>query len=132
MRVAIACCIAVVALASAPAWGRPAAPATIRADVGEWSVVPSVGVVPAGRVRIEVRNLGQEAHQITLVKTDSFDPVLRLRGDRALVHPLATSVLVQPGHDSSFIVSLRRGSYLLLDNQPWSYWKGTSVAFSVR
>jgi hypothetical protein len=128
-------CGFVVALFSAPAWGqvgRAPAPATIRADVGEWSVVPSVGVVPAGRVRIDVRNLGQVAHRITLVKTDSFDPVLRLRGDRALVRPLAASVLVRPGHTSSFVVSLRRGSYVLLDNRPWSYWKGTSVAFSVR
>jgi hypothetical protein len=132
MKLAIACCVTVVALVSAPAWGRPAAPATVRADVGEWSVVPSVGVVPAGRVRIEVRNLGQVAHQLVLVKTDSFDPVLRLRGDRALVHPLATSVLVRPGRTSAFVVSLRRGSYLLLDNLPWRYWKGTSVAFSVR
>jgi len=134
MRLVLACGF-VVALFSAPAWGqvgRPAAPATIRADVGEWSVVPSVGVVAAGRVRIDVRNLGQVAHRITLVKTESFDPVLRLRGDRALVRPLAASVLVRPGRTSSFVVSLRRGSYLLLDNRPWSYWKGTSVAFSVR
>ena len=83
-------------------------------------------------MRIDVRNLGQVAHRITLVKTESFDPVLRLRGDRALVRPLAASVLVRPGRTSSFVVSLRRGSYLLLDNRPWSYWKGTSVAFSVR
>ena len=132
MKIAIACCVTVVALVSAPAWGRSTPPPTIRADVGEWSVVPSVGVVPAGRVRIEVRNLGQVAHQLVLVKTDSFDPVLRLRGDRALVHPLATSVLVRPGRTSTFILSLRPGSYVLLDNLPWRYWKGTSVAFSVR
>jgi hypothetical protein len=132
MRLAIVCCVTVVALVSTPAWGRSTTPATIRADVGEWSVVPSVGAVPAGRVRIEVRNLGQAAHQITLVKTERFDPVLQLRGDRAVVHPLARSVLVQPGRTSSFVVSLRRGSYLLLDNLPLHYWKGTSVAFSVR
>jgi len=132
MKLAIVCWVTAVALVGAPAWGRPAAPATIRADVGEWSVVPSVGVVPAGQVRIQVRNLGQVAHRLVLVKTDSFDPVLRLRGDRALVRPLATSVLVRPGRTTAFVVSLRRGSYLLLDNQPWSYWKGTSVAFSVR
>ena len=135
MRLVIACCAIVVALFSAPAWGqvgRPAAPATIRADVGEWSVVPSVGVVRAGRVRIEVRNLGQVAHRVTVVRTDSFDPRLPLRGDRALVRPLGASVLVRPGRTSSFVVSLRRGSYVLLDNLPWRYWKGTSVAFSVR
>jgi hypothetical protein len=131
MRLVLACTI-VVALFSAPAWGQAGRPATIRADVGEWSVVPSVGVVPAGRVRIDVRNVGQVTHQITLVKTANFDPILRLRADRALVRPLATSVLIRPGRTSSFVVSLPPGSYLLLDNLPWSYWKGTSVAFSVR
>jgi hypothetical protein len=131
MRLVLVCAIA-VALFSAPAWGQAGQPPTIRADVAEWSVVPSVGVVPAGRVQIQVRNVGQAAHQLTLVRTDSFDPILRLRGDRAVVRPLATSVVVQPGRTSSFVVSLRRGSYLLLDNRPWSYWKGTSVAFSVR
>jgi hypothetical protein len=131
MRLVLVCAIA-VALFSAPAWGQAGRPATIRADVAEWSVVPSVGVVPAGRVRIDVRNVGEVTHRITLVKTGSFDPVLRLRGDRALVRPLATSVLIRPGRTSSFVVSLPRGSYLLLDNLPWSYWKGTSVAFSVR
>lgn len=132
MKLAIACCVTVVALASAPAWGRSTPPTTIRADVGEWSVVPSVGTVSAGRVRVEIRNLGQVAHQITLARTDRFDPVLQLRGDHALVRPLATSVLVRPGRTASFVVSLRRGSYVLLDNLPWHYWKGTSVAFSVR
>jgi hypothetical protein len=134
VRLLIACC-GIAALVSAPAWGqvgRAQSSTTIRADVGEWSVVPSVGVVPEGRVRIEVRNLGQVAHRLVLVKTVSFDPQLRLHGDRAVVHPLATSRLVQSGDTSSFVVSLRRGSYLLLDNLPWRYWKGTSAAFSVR
>jgi uncharacterized cupredoxin-like copper-binding protein len=48
------------------------------------------------------------------------------------VHPLAASVVVRPGKTATLVVSLRRGSYVLLDNLPWSYWKGTSVAFSVR
>ena len=135
MRLVIACCGIAVALFGAPAWGeagRPAPVATLGADVGEWNVVPSVGVVPAGRVRVEVRNLGQVPHKLVLARTDSFDPQLRLRGDRAVVRPLATSVLVRPGGTASFVVSLRPGSYLLLDNLPWRYWQGTSAAFSVR
>jgi uncharacterized cupredoxin-like copper-binding protein len=135
MRGAIACCGIVAALAAAPAWAqvsRPATTHTIRVDVAEWSVVPSVGVVSSGRTRIDVRNLGREAHRIMLVRTDTFDPRLQLRGDRAVVHPVATSVLVRPGRASSFVVALQRGSYLVLDNLPWHYWKGTSAAFSVR
>jgi hypothetical protein len=135
MRFVIACGGAAIALASTPAWAqiaRPAPAATLRADVGEWNVVPSVGSVRAGRVRITVRNLGNVAHRLVLVRTDTFDPRLELRGDRAVVRPLAASKLISPGGTTSLVVVLPRGSYLLLDNLPWRYWKGTSAAFSVR
>ena len=79
-----------------------------------------------------VRNLGASPHQVTVVRTATFGARLRLAGARAVVHPLAASVVVPPGRTATLVVSLRRGSYVLLDNLPWSYWKGTSVAFSVR
>jgi len=66
------------------------------------------------------------------MRTATFGARLRLVGSRAVVHPLAASVVVRPGKTATLVVSLRRGSYVLLDNLPWSYWKGTSVAFSVR
>jgi hypothetical protein len=131
MRRVLACCGLVMALVCAPAWGQ-APVATFRADVGEWDVVPSVGLVPAGRVRIVVRNFGRENHELVVVKTGSFDPQLQIRGDRAVVRPLQRAVLVRPGGMTSFVVSLRSGSYLLLDNLPQHYGKGASVAFSVR
>ena len=105
---------------------------TLRADVGEWSIVPSVGAVRAGRVRIDVRNLGADAHEIVLVRTKSFAARLPLRGTRAVARPEAAPVLVRAGQHASFVVTLRPGSYLLLDNLPWHYWQGTSTAFSVR
>jgi hypothetical protein len=110
----------------------PAPATTLRADVAEWSIVPSTGAVRAGLVRVVVRNLGASPHRVTLVRTATFDARLRLVGARAAVHPLAPSVLIRPGRTATFVASLARGSYVLLDNLPWSYWKGTSVAFSVR
>ncbi|HZU20453.1 MAG TPA: hypothetical protein VE982_04465 [Gaiellaceae bacterium] len=133
MRFVIAYCGITAALlaatASSSAGRAPAA--VLRADVAEWSVVPSVGVVPAGRVRIDVRNLGATRHEIVLVRTRSFAQRLPVDGAHADVQPLAESVVVAPGARSSFVVSLKPGSYLLLDNLPWHYWKGTSAAFSV-
>ena len=105
---------------------------TLRADVAEWSIVPSTGAVHAGLVRVVVRNLGASPHQVTVVRTATFGARLRLVGAHAVVHPLAASVVVCPGRTATLVVSLTRGSYVLLDNLPWSYWKGTSVAFSVR
>jgi len=110
----------------------PAPATTLRADVAEWSIVPSTGAVHAGVVRVVVRNLGASPHQVTVVRTARFGARLRLEGARAVVHPIAASIVVRPGKTATLVVSLARGSYMLLDNLPWSYWKGTSVAFSVR
>ncbi len=104
----------------------------LRADVAEWSIVPASGVVPAGPTRILVRNLGEDAHQISLVRTRRFGAALPLRADHADVRPLAVSRVVAGGRSTSFSATLRPGSYVLIDNLPWNYWRGTSVAFTVR
>jgi hypothetical protein len=119
--------------ASLLAGGAPAAapPSTLRADVAEWSIVPSQGAVRAGAVRIVLRNLGAEAHQLMIVRTRSFAATLPLRGGRAVARPLG-SVLAEPGASKAFVVHLTPGNYLLVDNLPWHYWKGTRAAFVVR
>ena len=106
--------------------------ASLRADVAEWSVVPSVGVVPSGRTRILVRNVGVQVHQLMVVRVSSFGAQLRLRGNRAVATPVGAAVSVQPGRTATLTLDLKRGSYLLVDNLPWHYWHGTSAAFSVR
>lgn len=105
---------------------------SLQADIAEWSIVPSAGLVRAGNVRIRVRNLGLEPHQLMVVRTREFAQDLPLRGDRAVVRPVGSPVLVAPGQSASFVVRLTRGSYLLVDNLPWHYWKGTQAAFAVR
>jgi hypothetical protein len=128
---AAAAALTVLAALAGGAGGGTRIP-TLPADAGEWSIVPSVGALPAGRVRIDVRNLGAYAHQVVIVRTKTFAEQLPLRGTRAVVRPEAAPVLVRAGRHASFFVTLRPGSYVLLDNLPWHYWKGTSAAFSVR
>ena len=106
--------------------------ASLRVDVAEWSMVPSAGVVPAGRVRITVRNLGTAPHSLMVVRTGLFGEELPMRGDHALATPVEAPVAVGAGATKSFVIRLAPGSYVLLDNLPWHYWKGTSVAFTVR
>jgi len=133
MRFAVVLSVVASALMCAVSGTAAPAPATtLRADVAEWSIVPSTGAVHAGVVRVVVRNLGASPHQVTVVGTATFGARLRLEGARAVVHPIAASIVVRPGKTATLVVSLVRGSYMLLDNLPWSYWKGTSVAFSVR
>lgn len=133
MRFALVLSVVASALmVSASGIAAPAPSSTLRADVAEWSIVPSTGDVHAGVVRLVVRNLGSAPHQVTVVRTATFGARLHLEGARAIVRPLAASIVVRPGRTATLVVSLKRGSYMLLDNLPWSYWKGTSVAFSVR
>jgi hypothetical protein len=112
--------------------GRSAPSTCLRAEIAEWSIVPSMGIVPAGRVCISASNLGEETHQLMVVRTPRFAAALRLRGDRAVASPVAAPISIEPGQTRSFVVRLRPGSYVLLDNLSWHYWKGTSVAISVR
>jgi len=124
---------ALLLAASVLAAGTPAAapPSTLRADVAEWSIVPSQGAVRAGAVRIVLRNLGAEAHQLMVVRTRSFGETLPLQGNRAVARPLG-AMLAAPGASRAFVLQLKPGNYLLLDNLPWHYWKGTQAAFVVR
>jgi hypothetical protein len=132
MKRALVLVTLLAALCAASAVGSTGRVSTLRADVAEWSIVPSTGSVAAGRVRIDVRNLGYEAHQLVLVRTSSFDQRLPLSGHRALVHPIVQTTVIHSGARASMVATLRPGTYLLLDNLPWSYWKGASVAFTVR
>jgi uncharacterized cupredoxin-like copper-binding protein len=106
--------------------------ASLRADVAEWSIVPSVGVVPAGRVRITVRNLGAAKHSLEVVRTNTFAQELPLAGNHAVAHAIGRTVDVRAGGSKSFVVRLAPGSYVLLDNLPGNYRRGMSVAFAVR
>src|SRR5579885_1074076 len=111
MRYVIAyCAIAaslVVAASSNAGFTAPAA--TLRADVAEWSIVPSAGVVPAGRVRIVARNRGTTEHQVLLVRTGTFGARLLLQGSHAAVRNAVGSIVLEPGARGSFLVSLKPG-----------------------
>ncbi len=123
---------ALAALVLVPAVGAGTAPATLRADVAEWSIVPASGVVPAGRVRLVVRNIGYQPHELIVVRTKQFAQALELRGNRAVARAVAPRVVVAPGTTRTIVLTLARGSYLLVDNLPWHYWEGMSAAFAVR
>jgi uncharacterized cupredoxin-like copper-binding protein len=125
---------AALVVASSAAASRPAHrdPSAMTALVAEWSVVPSEGVVAAGPVRIRVRNVGLEPHELVLTRTARFSQSLKLDGDRAIASPVGEPVLVQPGQTRTVTFHVRAGSYVLLDNLPWHYWQGAWAAFAVR
>jgi uncharacterized cupredoxin-like copper-binding protein len=125
--------VALVAVSSAAA-ARPAHrdPSAMTALVAEWSVVPSEGILAAGTVRIRLRNVGVEAHELVLTRTSEFSEKLPLDDDQAVASPVGEPVLLAPGQSRTVTVHVARGSYVLLDNLPWHYWQGAWAAFSVR
>jgi uncharacterized cupredoxin-like copper-binding protein len=124
--------VAVTGIARFANAAPPSRVASLEADVAEWSIVPSTGVVPAGRVRITVRNLGAKTHSLEVVRTDTFAEQLQMHGSHVVAQPVGRSLTVGAGAQKSFVVRLAPGSYVLLDKLPWSYWRGMSVAFAVR
>jgi len=126
--------LAALLAASSAAASRPAQrdPSSMTAFVAEWSVVPSEGIVAAGVVRIRVRNVGLEPHELVLTRTARFSASLPLDGDHATVTPIGTPVLVAPGQTRTATFRVTSGSYVLLDNLPWHYWQGAWAAFAVR
>ena len=133
LRIAVVV-IAVLLAASSAAASRPAPrdPSAMTAFVAEWSVVPSEGIVAAGVVRIRVRNVGLESHELVLTRTSRFSASLPLDGDHAAVTPIGAPVLVAPGQTSIATFRVKPGSYVLLDNLPWHYWQGAWAAFVAR
>ena len=135
MRVIRTATIAAAAVAAAAAASvGAAAPATaqqtasLRLEVAEWAVVPSAGLLPAGRVRVTVANLGVLRHELLIVRTRRWgDPPRRDRRD-AVGEPL----LVRPGATAAETVTLSPGSYLAYDDLPAHAAARAAVAFSVR
>jgi hypothetical protein len=121
---------AVVPAAISHAGTQP--PASLRADIAEWNLVPSAGMVRSGLVKITARNLGLETHQLMLVRTTRFAEILPLVGDHAAGRPVAPPLVLEPGRSGSIVTRLKPGNYLLIDNLPWHYWRGTSAAIVVR
>jgi uncharacterized cupredoxin-like copper-binding protein len=136
LRGSVLITVAALAMAAFAAAGQSSStqrdPKTLSALVAEWSVVPSVGVVSAGLVRIRVRNVGVEPHELVLARTARFADSLPLADDRAQATAIGPSLLVAPGQTASAVFRLRPGSYVLLDNLPWHYWQGTWAAFAAR
>ena len=131
-RIVVLSVLAAVALPAAISRADAPPPTSLRADIAEWSLVPSAGMVRSGLVKITARNLGTDTHQLVLVRTTRFAEVLPLHGDHAAGRPVAPPLVLEPGRSGSVVTRLAPGNYLLIDNLPWHYWLGTSAAIVVR
>ena len=96
-RIVVLSVLAAVALPAAISRADAPPPTSLRADIAEWSLVPSAGMVRSGLVKITARNLGSDTHQLVLVRTTRFAEVLPLHGDHAAGRPVAPPLVLEPG-----------------------------------
>jgi plastocyanin len=114
----------VIALAAWPAALLAPAPSAAPATpVGMSAREFSFGVyrqrVPAGRVRLNIHNFGEDAHDV------------QVRGPRG--YRSSTSPAIEPGETLSFTVRLRRpGRYTLVCLQPGHLAEGMRARLTVR
>jgi uncharacterized cupredoxin-like copper-binding protein len=121
---------ATLATLAVPSGAAP--PNRVTADIAEWSIVPSAGMIESGKVEIVAHNFGQLTHQLVVVRTARFGQALAVRRDRAVGRQLAAPITVPPGTRRSIVVRLRPGSYVVLDNLPGHYRNGAWAAIAVR
>ena len=63
----------------------------------------------AGAVRIRVRNVGLEPHELVLVRTGRFADALPIADDRARVRAIGPTLVVAPGQTASALFPVRAG-----------------------
>jgi hypothetical protein len=103
----------------------------LRVDITEWAVIPSVGVVAAGPLRVTVANVGLLRHELDIVPTESWGQKLPTRQGRAVGEDAAAPIVVAPGQTRSARINLAPGYYVLLDNIRGHYTAGGAVSIVV-
>jgi len=132
---AIVCCAAVW-LAIAGLLGHPAR--SRAAGKGEavrlvdFKVLPSAGSVAAGRVTFDVKNAADMEHELVVIKTKTKASKLPVKSGRASEAGKVGSVEVPMGKTRSVTVTLARGHYALICNEPGHYKLGMHADLVVK
>jgi uncharacterized cupredoxin-like copper-binding protein len=109
--------------ATALAGGKTTAPSNLLVYAQEWSLIPSRGSVPAGEVKVELWNRGQDMHDIK---------VRRLNKQRKMYGPIVAGVKVtMSGQISHATWHLRAGSYEMYCSMPGHYALGMHTRLRV-
>jgi hypothetical protein len=125
----------VLALAGPSAGGAARDASTshdLHVDLAEWAVVPSRGLVAAGRLHLTVQNYGRLGHELAIIPIRRWGDRLTVRHGRAVGTAVASPVVVAPGQSRSIAVDLPPGAYVLLDDIRGRYDLGAAVSILAR
>jgi uncharacterized cupredoxin-like copper-binding protein len=106
---------------------------TVRVQLKEFKVVPSVRSVGRGRVVFVARNVGKLKHDFVVLRTNLAPGKLPLVGSRAKeVGRQGRTPVFGPGGTRRLALDLKPGKYVLICNVPGHYQAGMRVGFTVR
>ncbi len=127
---------ALAALAGAGrGWGAEAreAATTVRVQLKEFKVIPSVRSVRAGRVVFAARNTGRVPHNLVVLRTNLAPDKLPVVGSVAKeLGRQGKTPVFGPGKTRRLALDLKPGKYVLICNVPGHYKAGMHVGFTVR
>ena len=93
--VALVCALAALAGSSSVSAANGFVPThKLHVDLTEWAVVPSQGLVSAGRLRLTVANYGVLRHELAIIPTQWWGETLDVHDGRAVGDSLARPIVV--------------------------------------
>jgi len=113
----------------------PTVVAAVAVELGkpnEYSLIPSVSTVPAGKVIFHVANDGSMLHEMVVVKTDKTAAQLKLaNGEADETNSVGEAPDIKAGRTKSVTLDLTAGHYVLLCNLPGHFAQGMYAEFTV-
>lgn len=108
--------------------------AQVVVELRDYSVKASVASVPAGKVKIGIRNLAGMAHDLIVLKTETAFDKLPIDGTTAKAREegrVGGIDAIGAGRVTALTLDLAPGSYVLICNVPGHYQLGMRAAFKV-
>ena len=105
---------------------------TVRVQLKEFKVIPSVKSAQRGKVTFVVRNAGKVDHDFVVLRTNLAPGKLPVVGARAKeVGRRGRIPVFSPGKTRRLTLDLKPGKYVLICNVPGHYKAGMFVGFRV-
>lgn len=107
--------------------------ADVIVDMKEWSVTPTKTTIPAGNIRILVRNVGSTAHDFVIIRTDLPEDKLPQDGGKVKEDgKVASAGELNPGQRATVTANLTPGKYVWICNVAGHYPVGMHVSVTVQ
>ena len=133
MRKALLVLVVLAAFVVVPLASGGGTSASVTVIEKEFTIVPNVKSVKAGKVTFTMRNTGKVAHEMIVLKTNKAPGSLSGTGASASEKGSLGEISgIKPGKSGKLTLTLQPGKYVLLCNLPGHYKSGQFTGFLVK